>query len=75
MDLVLDTREEDADRAMMDSPFQVTGRDIMILVCDTTARLDTSSLQFPDASSLQARIQGPRTQYVSEGSTVALHCR
>ena len=30
VDLVLDTREEDADRAMMDSPFQVTGPDIMI---------------------------------------------
>merc|ERR1719412_2713757 len=51
VDLVLDTMEEDADRAMMDSSFQ-----------------------FPAASSLQARIQGPRTQYVSEGSTVALHC-
>lgn len=24
---------------------------------------------------LEARIQGPRTQYVSEGSTVALQCR
>ena len=24
---------------------------------------------------LQAKIQGPKTQYVSEGSTVALQCR
>ena len=45
-------------------------RDLELALADSPA-LDT----WDPLERLEARIQGPRTQYVSEGSTVALQCR
>ena len=49
---------------------EVEERDLELALADSPA-MDT----WDPLEKLEARIQGPRTQYVSEGSTVALQCR
>ena len=41
---------------------------------DPGLRVMQDSPARPDWGLVEARIEGPRTQYVSQGSTIALHC-
>ena len=58
----MDLVVEDTEVAMADSPDLALTSDYV---------MDTAWTQH----NLRATIQGPKTQYVSEGSTVALQCR